>query len=147
MGPGRPTKYKAEYAKQARKLCKLGATNAELADFFEVALSTVNLWAVTYKEFSDALKIGKDDYDDRVERSLAMSAIGYSCPETKVHVVDGCIVETTVIKHFPPHPGAAKLWLAHRRPDKWTIASTEDDDAPQAVEITIKDARKRDADL
>lgn len=32
---GRPTKYKPEYAEQASKLCALGATDAQLADFFE----------------------------------------------------------------------------------------------------------------
>lgn len=30
----RPTKYKAEYAEQALKLCRLGATDVELANFF-----------------------------------------------------------------------------------------------------------------
>ena len=31
---GRPTKYKPEYSAQAQKLCLLGATDAEMADFF-----------------------------------------------------------------------------------------------------------------
>lgn len=33
---GRPSGYKPEYAEQARKLCLLGATDQEIADFFEV---------------------------------------------------------------------------------------------------------------
>ncbi len=33
----RPTKYQEAYAEQARKLCLLGYTDAELADFFEVS--------------------------------------------------------------------------------------------------------------
>ena len=41
---GRPTKYKAEYAEQARKLCLLGATDMEMADFFEVSEFTINKW-------------------------------------------------------------------------------------------------------
>lgn len=32
---GRPTKYKEEYTDQAYKLCLLGATDKEMADFFE----------------------------------------------------------------------------------------------------------------
>lgn len=32
---GRPTDYKPEYAEQAAKLCALGATDMDLADFFE----------------------------------------------------------------------------------------------------------------
>lgn len=31
----RPTKYQEAYAEQARKLCLLGYTDAELADFFK----------------------------------------------------------------------------------------------------------------
>lgn len=31
MGAGRPKSYKAEYAKQAGKLCSLGATDIEIA--------------------------------------------------------------------------------------------------------------------
>jgi hypothetical protein len=143
MPGGRPTDYKPIYATQARKLCKLGATNQDLAEFFEVAVSTIYLWAVTHKEFSESLKIAKGEYDDRVERALAMSAIGYACPETKVHVVDGRIVKTDVIKHYPPHPGAAKIWLANRRPDKWANVSEEnDDDTPVQFEIVVKDARR-----
>ena len=40
---GRPTKYKEEYAEQAYKLCLLGAKDKEMADFFQVSLSTLNL--------------------------------------------------------------------------------------------------------
>lgn len=41
---GRPSKYREEYADQARKLCLLGATDADLASFFEVNEDTVNEW-------------------------------------------------------------------------------------------------------
>ena len=58
---GRPSKYKPEHAKAAAKLCKLGATDAQLADFFEVSVSTINLWKVQHKEFSESLKDGKDE--------------------------------------------------------------------------------------
>lgn len=36
---GRPSSYRAEYAQQAVKLCRLGATDKELADFFAVERS------------------------------------------------------------------------------------------------------------
>ncbi len=36
MPAGRPTKYEASYIVQAEKLCALGATDIEVADFFEV---------------------------------------------------------------------------------------------------------------
>lgn len=52
----RPTKYQEAYAEQARKLCLLGYTDAELADFFEVSESTINKWKLDYPEFSESLK-------------------------------------------------------------------------------------------
>ncbi|MES1763769.1 hypothetical protein ACKWMU_12765, partial [Escherichia coli] len=54
----RPTKYQEAYAEQARKLCLLGYTDAELADFFEVSESTINKWKLDYPEFSESIKKG-----------------------------------------------------------------------------------------
>ena len=55
----RPTKYQEAYAEQARKLCLLGYTDAELADFFEVSESPINKWKLDYPEFSESIKKGK----------------------------------------------------------------------------------------
>jgi hypothetical protein len=60
-GAGRPKgsdSYKAEYAEQALKLCRLGATDAEMAGFFGVAVSTLNAWKIAHLDFFDALKKG-----------------------------------------------------------------------------------------
>ena len=56
---GRPTKYKSEYAEQAVKLCMLGMTDAEMASFFDVSESTLNLWKEAHPEFSESIKRGK----------------------------------------------------------------------------------------
>ena len=50
-GGGRPTLFKEEYLEQAYKLCLLGATDADLADFFGVDEDTINLWKRTHKDF------------------------------------------------------------------------------------------------
>lgn len=52
---GRPSKYKPEYAKEAAKLCALGATDAQLADFFEVSLAELAKWAFEREEFYNAI--------------------------------------------------------------------------------------------
>lgn len=39
---GRKSAYQKEYANQALKLCLLGATDKELADFFSVSEQTLN---------------------------------------------------------------------------------------------------------
>lgn len=44
MGNGRPPTYKPEYAKQAAKLCELGATDLDIAEFFGVSVRTVYRW-------------------------------------------------------------------------------------------------------
>ena len=41
MPAGRPTLYREEYTEQALKLCRLGATDRELADFFDVHVDTI----------------------------------------------------------------------------------------------------------
>ena len=49
-GAGRPKgsdTYKPEYAGQAEKLCRLGATDAEMGDFFGVCEDTINAWKRT----------------------------------------------------------------------------------------------------
>ena len=119
MAGGRPSKYKPEFVKQAEKLCRLGATDAEMADFFQVTLSTLSLWKVKHQEFSEALKLGKEVADKRVEEALYNRALGYSHEDTDIRVVDGAIMETPMIKHYPPDTTAAIFWLKNRKPDEW----------------------------
>jgi hypothetical protein len=75
-GRGRPRKYRAEFAKQARKLCELGATDRDLAEFFDVTTVTIWRWRSQHREFCNALKVGKGAPDDRVEFSLYQRAVG-----------------------------------------------------------------------
>lgn len=119
MPAGRPSKYKPEFAKQARKLCELGATDSQLADFFEVAISTVALWKVQHPEFSDALKVAKEEADAKVEQSLYRRAMGFECDEIDIRVVDKEIIQTQVRKIYPPDTTAAIFWLKNRKPEKW----------------------------
>lgn len=63
--PGRPTDYRPEYAEHARKLCLLGATDKDLADWFEVVESTVNLWKLAHPEFSAATQPTPADIEAR----------------------------------------------------------------------------------
>jgi hypothetical protein len=115
----RPSKYKPEFAAQAAKLCALGATDAQLADFFEVAVSTVNLWKVQHGEFSESIKVPKTEADDRVEQSLYRRALGYEHDEVDIKVVQGSIVTTPIRKHYPPDTTAAIFWLKNRKPGDW----------------------------
>ena len=119
MPGGRPTKYKPEYAEQAAKLCKLGATDAQMADFFEVSISTVALWKVNHQEFSDAINIPKEIADTKVEQSLYRRAMGYEHDEVDIRVVNGEIVETPIRKYYPPDTSAMIFWLKNRKKEEW----------------------------
>ena len=100
-------------------MCELGATDPQLAEAFEVTTSTIALWKVTHKEFSDAIKISKDISDNLVEQSLYKRALGYECEEVDIRVIEGQIVETIVKKVYPPDPTAMIFWLKNRQKDKW----------------------------
>ncbi|MCD6674857.1 MAG: terminase [Burkholderiaceae bacterium] len=115
----RPTKFKPEFVEQAKKLCALGATAHDLASFFGVAVSTVKLWQVEHKAFSDALKVGKAVADRMVEQSLFRRALGYEHDETDIRVVGTRLVKTPMRKHYPPDTTACIFWLKNRRPDLW----------------------------
>ncbi|PHM57014.1 terminase [Xenorhabdus sp. KK7.4] len=77
----RPTKYQEAYAEQARKLCLLGYTDKELADFFEVSESTLNNWKHDHPGFLESLKKGKQVADGEVAAKLFHRATGYEHAE------------------------------------------------------------------
>jgi hypothetical protein len=116
---GRPSAYKPEYAEQAYKLCLLGATDKKLADFFGVSESTLNLWKQEYPQFSESMAAGKDQADAEIAQALFHRAKGYSHPEVDIRVVASEIVQTPLVKHYPPDTQAASLWLRNRQPAVW----------------------------
>ena len=116
---GRPTKYKDEYPKQAEKLCLLGATDEEIADFFEVNALTIYRWKAKHPDFCKALKAGKEHADERVERSLYQRAIGYTHDEDKIFNDGGKALIVPTKKHYPPDTTAGIFWLKNRRKDDW----------------------------
>lgn len=115
----RPSKFKPEFVGQAEKLCKLGATDLELADFFEIDVRTLYRWKGDNEEFCQALKVGKDVADERVERSLFARANGYEHDEVDIRVIGGGIVQTPIRKFYPPDTTACIFWLKNRKPEWW----------------------------
>lgn len=142
MPAGRPTDYREEYAEQARKLCELGATDADLADFFEVSVVTIWRWRTRHEKFCSALRAGKDASDDRVVRSLYQRAVGYEFDAVKIFMPAGASepVYAPYREHVPPEFGSMKLWLCNRRGEEWRDKQdhsiTGADGGPLAVEIT-----------
>src|SRR5271166_5903120 len=52
---GRPTDYRPEYGSIARAMCRLGATDFDLAQEFGVSTFTIWKWRSKYEDFSNAL--------------------------------------------------------------------------------------------
>jgi len=117
--PGRPTLYKPEYAERARAHCLLGATNAGLADEFEVAPRTIDNWIANIPEFAAAVREGRAVADARVARSLYERAVGYehTVEQTVLHRGEERKLTNTV--HYPPDTGACIFWLRNRQPRYW----------------------------
>ena len=119
MPGGRPSSYKPEYAEQAKALCDKGFTDNELAAFFKIDRATIYRWKSKYPEFCDAIKIGGEAADERVERSLFERATGYRHKATKIMQHQGQVIQQEYLEVHPPETAAMIFWLKNRRRDKW----------------------------
>jgi hypothetical protein len=120
-GGGRPTSYKPEYAEWAVKLCRLGATDEDLARSFDVSETTINAWKLKHVEFYEALKQGKDLADAEVADKLFKRATGYSHDAVKI-VANATTKDEHVVhytEHYPPDTTACIFWLKNRQSAKW----------------------------
>jgi hypothetical protein len=116
IGAGRPTKFKPEYCDQAYKLCLLGAIDADLADFFEVAASTVYLWKNEYPEFADQIRNGKKIADMHLASKLYNRAEGAEWVEEQAFKIKKRILRR--IRQEGPHRRAHR----HRSRQKGSAA-------------------------
>lgn len=148
---GRPSAFRPEYAEQAAKLCRLGAIDLDLADFFDVSEVTINAWKKAHPEFLKSLKDAKAEADRSVAESLLDRAQGASFTvqkevklkkewwengkkfvEERVEVVD-------LQMEVPPDTTACIFWLKNRRPDLWRDKQEHQhsgaDGGPVAIQI------------
>lgn len=149
---GRPSSYDTKYAEQVSKLCALGATDEEIADFFGVSVRTIHRWKLQHEDFCHALKSGKELADDRIERSLYQRASGYTYVEQQAFKVKTVqydngkrILETEEIKvvdverYAVPDTTAAIFWLKNRRSEDWRDVSRHEVGKPGDFDRMSKD--------
>lgn len=116
----RPSAFFPEFVEQAQKLAKLGATDMEIADFFEVSVRTIYRWKAENEEFCHALRIAKEEVDARVERSLFHRAIGYESRALKIFCSkDGNVTKVPYRERIAPDTTACIFWLKNRKPGEW----------------------------
>jgi len=139
---GRPTRYKKEYAEQAEKLCKLGAIDDDLADFFGVSKQTINAWKKKHPKFLDSLKGGKAYSDDAIVKSLYNKALGYSLTEVKEEDSDTSGAKTTTTTRQVAGDTTAQIfWLKNRQPAQWR-ANPEGDNSGTDLATALMELAK-----
>ncbi len=117
---GRPSAFDPSYCELARNYCLLGATDADLARFFDVAEATINNWKKAHPEFLESLKAGKEQADAIVAEKLFRRATGYSHKAVKIALTPaGESHEVEYTEQYPPDTTAAIFWLKNRQPEKW----------------------------
>lgn len=109
-------------------MARHGATDIEIARELGVATSTLYRFYTLYPEFSEAIRAAKDIVDDRVERSLVHTAIGFTYESEKVFS-NG--FRATVTERVLPNPTAQMAWLRNRR--GWRSGDNVVQDAIDAV--------------
>lgn len=144
--------YHPSYDAHAFKICLLwGATNAEIAAYFECAESTIRSWRNNYPSFDNAIRAGKTEADARVAEGLYSRAVGMKVKTEKVQydARRGQFVRTDTEEYIPPDVQAASLWLMNRQPEKWkpprqrTELTGEDGKPIEVSDVTARELLER----
>jgi len=130
MPAGRPSDYKEEYNEQVVKLCRLGATDKEIADFFGVCEKTINNWKNEHPKFLQSIKEGKEYSDMKVADSLYNKALGGIVKLEKAFKLrekgGGERIEMVEVdEYIIPDTTAAIFWLKNRKSDAWKDKSEQ----------------------
>lgn len=131
---GRPSKLTKKLLAKMLLAYRLGATDKQISELFEVGESRINEWK-KLPLFRESVTRAKDETDDKVELMLLERAMGYSHPEEKIFCHEGEIVRAETRRQYPPDTEALKFWLKNRRPKIWRDKET--DGPPQLAAINI----------
>ena len=101
-----------------------GLTDDQIAHNIGITRSTLYEWKKKYKDFSDALKNGKEVVDIMVENALLKRALGYKYEEKKTEKWadqngNPCEKVTVVEKEVVADTTAQIFWLKNRKPGDW----------------------------
>lgn len=138
------------HPRQAALLCERGCVDWEIAEFFDIAPGTFYRWRNEHPTFAEALLMGKEMADIRVERSLYNRAVGYNFETEKLITVSvgnnmGSSVERhQVVEHMPPDVKACIRWLESRKPQQWrrTVGIGGPDGGPLKIDSEKTDFSK-----
>jgi hypothetical protein len=140
---GRPTAYLERYAEEGRKLCLMGATNAQMGKFWNVSERTIEQWIRHKPDFAEAVRAGKMMADAEIAVALFHRARGYSHPAVKILQYEGHPIEVEYTKHYPPDTQACIFWLKNRQPELWKdVKSREVASTNRDVHMSLEEERR-----
>ena len=140
---GRPTHFEPEMCAQAHNYCLLGATNDELAEFFDVSPSTIDRWIAERADYRDAVRSGRVAADARVARGLYARAIGYDRTFERSVVIGSEVKPVASTVHYPPNVQACIFWLRNRRRHDWSERMRPEPGRSGLTLLEIEEAAER----
>jgi hypothetical protein len=129
---GRPAKFDPAMLGTVTRLCRLGATDPELAEALEVGTTTIQRWKNTNRAFRLAVKEGKVEADMKANDSLfartqfheyrkvipfKVKRVEYENGKRVREVEE--VIEKEVTEILPPDTTALIFWHKNRRPAEW----------------------------
>lgn len=139
---GRPSTYNNTMPQKVYRLCLLGLRDVDLAEVFEVSVQTIDGWKREHPAFLKAIKIGREQADAHIAKSLYHRAKGYAHPDVHISVQQGRVIVTPIIKHYPPDTIACIFWLKNRQKLYWRDTYRQEHTGGDGMPIQIQDLSK-----
>jgi hypothetical protein len=119
--PGRKSDFVPEMIHEIEQLARLGASNEDIAEFYRISQSTVEVWFRNNPRLYEAKKRGSIQADMQVVDSLWKNANGYDYTKTeKVYNQKGiCISVKQTTERVKGDTTAQIFWLTNRQPEYW----------------------------
>lgn len=122
---GRKSKYHTDVKPrfdEIAEMCKLGATDKEIAENLNVNKSTFCEYKSKYAELNELLKESRKKPILQIKAALFKRACGFTYSEKTVLTnKDGEVEEKVIIKQALPDPASAMILLKHwARDEGWT---------------------------
>lgn len=133
-----------QMCEQAEKLCKLGLSDAELGEFFNVPEKTVARWYLDSLQFRQCVDEGRLFQNARVADAMYQRALGYDYEEEKVHIIEGAVHRVKVARHAPPDVAAQARILESRRPQDWGRKEVRELTGPAGKPLVAPTVRPED---
>lgn len=103
-----------------------GLTMEEFCGKMGISRETFRKWRNRYPEINEAMSVGKELIDYKVENALLKAALGFTTKEIKVtlgkKMLNGEIFEVlkeTTTREVAPNVTACMAWLNNRKHDQW----------------------------